>query len=98
MKGGKSCNNCGKSRGKDHIWELVKYKGDLMIYAKCSCGYTYVCCNEMAETVKNEDGSVVPKDPSKLKLYRYCPNCGAKKKWYKEEIRKIDKYAFEERR
>ena len=30
-------------RGKDHVWELVKYIGDLAIYAKCKCGYHYNC-------------------------------------------------------
>lgn len=75
-----------RGRGKDHYWQPVKYKGDMAIYAKCSCGFRYGCYN--TEGVRTE---FAPE-----KCYPYCPLCGAKKKWYKESIIRIDKYSFEE--
>ena len=33
-----------KGRGKDHVWQFVKYKFDTAIYAQCSCGFHYACC------------------------------------------------------
>lgn len=76
-------------RGTDHTWQLVKYKTDSSIYARCSCKYHYPCStNEM-----KEDGSFhqVP-----TIIYPYCPNCGARKKWYTNKIKNIDKYYFED--
>ena len=79
-----------KGRKKDHIWRLVKYKGDISIYAKCSCGFHYSCSkfedpeNGNLRTVINEN-----------KIYPYCPICGSRKIWYTDEVKKIDKYSFE---
>lgn len=70
-------------RGTDHSWKLVKYKGDVGIYARCKCKFHYICLNPMNN---NED----------YKFYSYCPICGARKKWYSKDIRKIDKYSFED--
>ena len=79
-------------RGKDHHWQLIKYKGNMGIYAKCKCGYEYPCYSggKLPFYITNESGALVPADPSKLMLYRYCPRCGARKKWYIEEIKRAD--------
>lgn len=74
-------------RGKDAWWRPIKFKGDAAIYAKCKCGWYYPCYKLMDSTFK------VVIDPRKM--YRYCPSCGARKKWYKEEITQIDKYLWE---
>lgn len=65
-------------RGTDHTWEIRKYKADLMLYAHCKCGYEY--------------GASVRESPTSLRqviytLHRYCPNCGARKKWMTDIIR-----------
>lgn len=77
-------------RGKDHTWQLVKYKADIAIYAKCRCGYSYPCSGN----TRNENGTWNPKQVIKY-FYPYCPMCGARKKWYSEDIEKIDKFSFE---
>ena len=40
-------------RGTDHEWQLVKYSGDVAIYAECKCGHYYYC----SKSLRNEDGS-----------------------------------------
>lgn len=73
-------------RGTDHIWKVVKYKGDVAIYAKCRCGFQYNC----GTNKKLEDGSFsLTQVPSSM--YPYCPWCGARKKLYNEIPEKIDK-------
>lgn len=71
-------------RGTDHSWELVKYNGDICIYARCKCKYHY-----------NSKTNVMDKERIPF-LYPYCPMCGAKKKWYSDGIKKINKYSFED--
>lgn len=79
-----------KGRKKDHVWQIVRYKGDIGLYARCKCGYCYHC----SQFKIKEDGS--PSFEQEItKLYNYCPNCGARKKWYNDNIIKINKYTFE---
>lgn len=75
-------------RGTDHVWETVRYRGDVEIYAICKCGFFYgVSLDE------REDGVwVFPRRLDERKLYRYCPWCGARKTRYTLEVRKIDKF------
>lgn len=68
-------------RGTDHTWQLVKYKEDMAIYAKCKCKFRYAC----SENKRNEDGTFSFKQIPTL-FYPYCPNCGARKKYYTDEI------------
>lgn len=79
-------------RGTDHSWKLVKYKGDIAIYAKCKCKYHYNCSR--GGVGSNNSGDVFKQKPSIF--YPYCPMCGARKKWYTEEIEEINKYEFEQ--
>lgn len=75
-------------RGTDHIWELIKYRGDMAIYAKCLCGFRYNCSHNKI----NADGQLVVEADT---YCPYCPHCGARKKWHTDDIQKIDKYSFE---
>lgn len=72
-------------RGTDHSWEIRKYFGDIALYARCKCGFEYACSSSKRN---EEDGSWSFKQEI-TKLYYYCPNCGARKKWYNEVPRKI---------
>ena len=66
-------------RGTDHSWEFVKYSGDACYYARCKCGFRFSCCKQKWFTI--------PKwEPAPEYLYHYCPDCGARKKWYKDEV------------
>ena len=69
-------------RGTDHHWQTRKYYGNCAIYAHCKCGYEYDCSISKCD----EDGHW---KTYITKLYPYCPNCGARKKWYNEEPIKI---------
>ena len=80
-------------RGTDHTWQLVKYNYDVAIYAKCKCGYHYCCSTDAIE----EDGSRNPLHQVPTIFYPYCPVCGARKKWRTNEMKKIDKYKYEDR-
>ena len=77
-----------KGRGIDHIWQFVKYIGDIAPYARCSCGFHYPC-------YKNEV-NVFPHLPDPERLYPYCPICGSRKTRYIPDIVNIDKYPWEE--
>lgn len=77
-----------KGRKIDHLWKFVKYKSDLAIYARCSCGFIY-------PAYKNKESGIIAMEIAPEKLYNYCPNCGARKKRYIENIEKIDKYLWE---
>ena len=66
-------------RGTDHNWEIRRYKADLTWYAHCKCGYQYGC----SRSLRNEDGSWNFKQYIAI-LHAYCPNCGARKKYYNE--------------
>ena len=78
-------------RGTDHTWQLVKYNSDGAIYARCKCKHHYNC----GRSKRNEDGSWSPIQVPTV-FYPYCPMCGARKKWYTEEIKRIDKYEFDD--
>lgn len=78
-------------RGTDHTWKLVKYKGDEAIYAKCQCKFRYRCSTDAI----GEDGTRNPFRQVPTMFYLYCPICGARKKWYTDEVEKLDKYEFE---
>ena len=70
-------------RGTDHEWKLIKYSGDLAIYAECKCGHYYNC----GRNIRNEDGSwSVNQIPTVF--YPYCPCCGARKKRHSKKIEK----------
>ncbi len=71
-----------KGRGIDHVWQLVKYNGDIGIYCRCSCGYRYFSLNPL-------------KTNDVYRFYNYCPQCGARKTKYNPVIMKIDKYSWE---
>lgn len=78
-------------RGTDHSWKIVKYKGDIALYAKCKCGFRYAC----SESERNKDGTFSVKQKVS-KIYPYCPVCGARKKFYDDtNITHIDRYPFE---
>ena len=66
-------------RGKDAHWKVVKYIGDGAFYATCKCKYEYCCGDNMNR-----------KEDITWTLYRYCPECGARKKWYNSEVIKLD--------
>lgn len=68
-------------RGTDHSWNLVKYDGDVAIYAECKCGHYYGC----SRSLRNKDGSFAFKEIPTI-FYPYCPCCGARKKRYSTEI------------
>ena len=74
-----------KGRGIDHNWDIRKYKGDLALYAHCSCGFQYAC----SSSKRNEDG-LWSFQQEITQLYHYCPNCGAHKKWYNENPKKMN--------
>lgn len=74
-------------RGTDHNWKIVRYKGDIALYALCKCGFYYHC----STCVRNEDGTWGTKQQV-TKIYPYCPNCGARKKTYDAEKTDIDRY------
>lgn len=70
-------------RGTDHVWDLIKYRGDSAIYAKCKCGYHYNCGRNRRDDYEAWSLTQVP-----TVFYPYCPSCGARKKWVTEEITK----------
>lgn len=70
-------------RGTDHTWQLVKYKGDAAIYARCKCRYYYRCSTDAIE----EDGSSNPFHQVPTVFYPYCAMCGARKKWRTTELK-----------
>ena len=73
-----------RGRRIDHSWEIRKYKYDMALYAHCRCGFQYACSHNK----RTENGFILEQEISSL--YNYCPNCGAHKKWYNEEPRKMD--------
>lgn len=74
-----------KGRGIDHHWEIRKYLGDIALYAHCKCGFEYAC----SSSKRKPDGSF-SFEQEITKLYSYCPCCGARKKWYNPEPKKIE--------
>ena len=72
-------------RGTDHTWQIVKYKGDIALYAKCKCGYRYVCSENAGTSLKQ----------MVVKIFPYCPVCGARKKYYIDAVMRVNKYSFE---
>ena len=79
-----------KGRQIDRDWDIRKYKGDIAFYAHCSCGFQYAC----SSSKRNEDGTCNFQQEI-TKMYNYCPNCGAHKKYYNAVERKIDKFPWE---
>ena len=79
-------------RGTGHTWQLVKYNGNVSIYAKCKCRYHYRCSVE----VNRNDCSRNTFRQVPTIFYPYCPICGARKKWFTNEMKKIDKYEFDD--
>lgn len=77
-----------KGRKKDHVWKLVKFKGNTAIFARCSCGFTYGCSDIV------EKDSMFKVEINTDKLYNYCPNCGARKTWYDDEVKRLDRYLW----
>lgn len=77
-------------RGTDHEWRVIKYKGDLAVYAKCKCGFEYNCGRS-----KRMEGGPLSIKQFPTVMYPYCPYCGARKKRYNEEPQKVDKYQWE---
>lgn len=75
-----------KGRGIDHHWEIRKYLGDIALYAHCKCGFEYAC----SSSKRKPDGSF-SFEQEITKLYLYCPYCGARKKWYNDIPRKINR-------
>jgi len=45
---------------------------------------------------KNKGGYVLSAEPAPEKLYNYCPICGSRKTKYMEDVKKIDKYSWDE--
>ena len=78
-------------RGVDHTWEIRKYLGDIALYAHCKCGFEYTCSSSKRKT----DGSF-SFEQEITQLYHYCPYCGARKKWYNDVPRKINKLRYDE--
>ena len=75
---------------KKNKWKLVKYKGDISIYAKCKCGFRYAC----SHSKKNEDGTwsfeqIVDN------LYPYCPICGSRKTKTSKNVKPMDSFSWE---
>ena len=77
-------------RGKDHNWEIVKYKGDISLYARCKCGYRYAC----SSSKRNDDGTF-SLEQEITKIFPYCPVCGARKKTYSTDVTRLDKFSWE---
>ena len=77
-------------RGVDHVWELSRYAGDIMIYAECQCGFRYGC----SHSKRREDGTWSI-EQEVTNLYNYCPNCGARKKYRTEDIEQKEFYVWE---
>ena len=73
-------------RGTCHYWNIIKYKGDLSLYAHCKCGFEYACSSNK----RNENGSW-SFEQEITKIYPFCPCCGAREKYYNNEIIKANK-------
>ena len=71
-------------RGTDHSWDVRRYKGDTALYAHCNCGFEYNC----SRTEYDKEKGFINKITF---IYHYCPNCGARKKWYNEVPHKMSK-------
>lgn len=72
-------------RGTDHEWTLVKYDGDIAIYAECKCGHYYNCSTSIKS---DKTGYLVFLEQIPTFFYPYCPCCGARKKRFTSEIEK----------
>lgn len=77
-------------RGTDHSWRIVKYNGDISLYALCKCGFRYSC----SSSERNDDGTWSAEQEI-TKIYPYCPMCGARKKTYSTDVTRLDKFSWE---
>ena len=76
-----------KGRGIDHTWKILRFKGDMGYYAKCKCEFI-----QNGITTNQPGTAIFEFAPGKL--YRYCPSCGAKKKWF-TDVERVDKEMWE---
>jgi len=76
-------------RGTDHEWQIVQYKGDIALYARCKCGYRYAC----SQSKRAPDGTWTFEQEVRW-LHNYCPQCGARKLRYNENVVKLDEYPW----
>ena len=81
-----------KGRAIDHVWRFVKFRGDACLYACCSCGFRYDGCKHVSRGPDMFDKIVIAPE----RLYNYCPQCGARKTKYIEDIEKLDWSWWEE--
>ena len=72
---------------KRNLWNKIKFKGDVAIYAQCKCGYHYAC----SRLVKKDESWV----NDEYKFYPYCPMCGVKKRFIATEVTKIDEFEWD---
>lgn len=81
-------------RGKDSWWRMVKYPYNGAIYAVCKCGYERSAFrnylhDKRGEFKRNESGELILlREPDNLK--NYCPDCGARKKWWSNNIEEVE--------
>ena len=78
-------------RGTDPGWTIIKYKGDIALYALCRCGFRYSASESEGKT---KEGTWSLKQKIS-KLYSYCPSCGARKKYYSDIIIHVDQFPWE---
>ncbi len=74
-------------RGTDHNWQVIKYRGDMAIYARCKCGFEYCCSHDK----RKEDGTWTFEQEIDY-FYYYCPFCGARKNTRDAEVTKLDRF------
>ena len=79
-----------KERGIDHRWQIRKYCGNIALFAHCKCGFEYPCSSNK----RNSDGTF-SFEQEIIKLYSYCPCCGARKKWYNDIPKNVNKFPYD---
>ena len=80
-----------KHRRNDIVWEQVRYKSDMALYFLC--GFGFHCAAYTGTDFKFDANS--PDASDKLRVFAYCPFCGASKTKISSTIRHIDKFSFE---
>lgn len=74
-----------------HYWRIVKYNGNLALYALCDCGFHYCASHNSYD----ENGHPSFKQTLNEVLYNYCPICGDRKLYHTESVEHINKFPFE---